>query len=101
MSLHLQKARPLAGALALAIGVTFAAPPPSTAAPRPIASAAEAKVAALPTSALAQAAPASTSTSDKSFIKTKKGAIAVVLLAGAIGYTAYSLSNDRVKSPAR
>jgi hypothetical protein len=37
----------------------------------------------------------------KPFFKTTKGAIALVLLAGSLGYTFYAFSNDRVKSPAK
>ncbi len=54
----------LAGALAVALGLTLAAPPAfaaepaNTPSPRPIAAAANAEVAALPAEALAQAAPA-------------------------------------------
>jgi hypothetical protein len=105
-------ARLLAGALALVLGLTLVAPPafaagPATAAsPRPIAAAATAKVEALPAATLAQAAPAAPATTpaetgDKPFFKTTKGAIALVLLGGTIGYMAYSMSNDRIKSPAK
>ena len=111
MNRCLRWARPLAGCLALIVGLTLAAPPPSfagepqTAAPaRPLAAAAAAKVDSLPVAALsprlAQEPRAGTS-SDKPFFKTGKGAIAGVLLAAALGYMAYSMSNDRVKSPAK
>ena len=60
----------------------------------------------LPAAALAQAAspapaaaPAETGT--KPFFKTTKGAVALVLIAGTLGYMAYSMSSDRVKSPAK
>jgi hypothetical protein len=105
----LKHARFLAGALALVVGSTLVAPPafaagPATApSPRPIAAAAAAKVDALPVATLAQAAPAAApaETSEKPFFKTTKGAIALVLLGGTLGYMAYSMSNDRVKSPAK
>jgi hypothetical protein len=107
---HLMPARFLAGAVALLLGLTFAAPPafaaePATA-PRPIAAAANAKVQALPAAAVAQAAPAApaaapAATGGKPFFKTTKGAIALVLIAGTLGYMAYSMSNDRIKSPAK
>jgi hypothetical protein len=107
---HLGHARFLAGALALVLGLTFAAPPAfaaePTIAPRPIAAAANAKVEALPAAVLAQAAPASPAaapaeTRGKPFFKTTKGAIALVLIAGTLGYMAYSMSHDRIKSPAK
>jgi len=108
----LKHPRFLAGVLALVLGLTLVAPPavaagPATAAsPRPIAAAATAKVEALPAATLAQAAQAAPAaapaeTSGKPFFKTTKGAIALVLLAGSLGYTFYSFSNDRVKSPAK
>jgi hypothetical protein len=101
-------ARLLAGALALIVGSTLVAPPAFAAGPaaapgpRPIAAAAAAKVEALPAASLAQAAqaaPLAAETGDKPFLKTTKGALALVLLAGGLGYMAYSFSNDRVKSP--
>jgi hypothetical protein len=105
-------ARLLAGALALVVGSTLGAPPAFAASPapdpRPIATAATAKVEAMPAATLAQAAPAAppapaavAGTGDKPFFKTTKGAIALVLLAGGLGYMAYSMSNDRIKSPAK
>jgi hypothetical protein len=108
----LKHARFLAGALALVLGLMLVAPPayaaePATAAsPRPIAAAANAKVEALPAAVLAQAAPgapaaAPAETGEKPFFKTTKGAIALVLMAGAIGYMGYSMSHDRIKSPAK
>jgi hypothetical protein len=102
-------ARLLAGALALVVGLTLVAPPAFAASPapdpRPIATAATAKVEAMPAATLAQAAQAAPAavaeTGDKPFFKTTKGAIALVLLAGGLGYMAYSMSNDRIKSPAK
>lgn len=112
MDRHPMHTRFLAEALALVLGLTLAAPPasaaePATAAsPRPIAAAASAKVGALPAAGLAQAAPAPPAaapaeTGKKTFFKTTKGAVALVLIAGTLGYMAYSMSNDRIKSPAR
>ena len=112
MTRSLKHARFLAGGLALVLGLTlvappaFAAEPAGAASPRPIAAAANAKVDALPAAALAQAAPAAPAatpaeTGNKPFFKTAKGAIALVLLAGTLGYMGYSMSNDRVKSPAK
>ena len=112
MKRHLMHARVLAGALAVVLGLTLAAPPafaaqPATAAsPRPIAAAANAKVEALPAAALAQAAPtppaaAPAEMGKKPFFKTTKGAIALVLVAATLGMTFYAFSNDRIKSPAR
>jgi hypothetical protein len=111
---HPMHARFLAGALALVLALTFAAPPafaagPATAAaPRPIAAAASARVEALPGAALAQAAAAPAApaaapaeSGGKPFFKTTKGTIALVLIAGTLGYMAYSMSHDRVRSPAK
>jgi hypothetical protein len=106
---YLKHARFLAGVLALVVGLTFGAPPAlaagpaTTADPRPIADAATAKVAALPAAALAQATPAAPSAApaSKPFLKTTKGAIALVLVAGALGMAFYSFGHDRVKSPAK
>ncbi len=111
MKRHLMHARFLAGALAIVLGLTLAAPPafaePANAtSPRPIATAATARVEALPAAALAQAAPAAPAaapaeTGKKPFFKTTKGAIALVLVAGTLGMTFYAFSNDRVRSPAK
>ena len=111
MKRYLSRARLLAGALALIVGVTLVAPPALAAgpAPGPLAAAAAAKVEALPTDALAQAAPAAPAakpaspapTGTKPFFKTTTGVISLVLLAGTLGYMGYSMSNDRVKSPAK
>ena len=104
-------ARFLAATLAPVLGLTLAAPPafaePKTgAAPHPIASAANARVATAPAEVLAQAtpaakAPAPAETGGKPFFKTTTGVVALVLLGGSLGYMAYSMSNDRVKSPAK
>ena len=111
MTRYLKHARLLAGALALIVGLTFVAPPAFAAGPaaapnpRPITAAAAAKVEAMPATTLAQAAAqapaASAETGNKSFFKTTQGAIALVLLGGVLGYTFYSMSNDRVSSPAK
>jgi hypothetical protein len=105
---YLNRARPLAAFLAIALCSTVAAPPAAAAGPapaRPLAAAAEAAGAALPQAAVAQApatVPAATPAVDsKPFFKTTKGVLAVVLTAGALGYMGYAFSNDRVKSPAR
>jgi len=111
---YLKHARLLTGALALIVGLTLVAPPAlaaeaaALADPRPITAAAAAKVEAMPAATLAQAAPApkpatvaSAETGNKPFFKTTQGAIALVLLAGTLGYMGYSMSNDRVKSPAK
>ena len=110
MTRYLKRARLLAGALALVVGLTLVAPPafavePSPGpTPRPIAAAATAKVEAMPAATLAQAAqaaPAAAPAGDKPFLKTTTGVVALVLLAGALGYMGYSMSNDRIKSPAK
>lgn len=112
MTRYLKHARLLAGALALVVGLTLAAPPAFAGGPapepRPIAAAAAAKVEAMPAATLAQATPAAqaapaalTEAGDKPFFKTTKGVVALALLAGGLGYTVYSFSNDRVSSPQR
>ncbi len=107
MSLQSQLARLLVAALALVVALTLAAPPALAAPPQqPLAKSAAVKAAALPGSALAQAAPAAKTTSSdapapKPFLKTTRGAIAIALFAGATGFTIYSFSHDRVSSPAR
>lgn len=113
MTRYLKHARLLAGGLSLIVGLTLAAPPAFAAspAPGPLAAAATAKVESAPAEALVQAAqaapavqaaPAATvPTGDKPFLKTTKGVLALALLAGGLGYTVYSFSNDRVSSPQR
>ena len=103
MTRHWLPARLLSGALALLVGVMLSAPPAFAAgAAKPLAAAAATKVAAIPSAALAQAAqPAAQPAADKPFLKSGKGALALALLAGALGYTFYSFSHDRVKSPAK
>ena len=112
MTRHLMHARFLAGALAVGLGLTLAAPPAFAAerakatAPHPIAAAANAKVAALPAEAVAEAAPEAPAatpaeTGKKPFFKTTKGKVALVLVAATLGMTFYAFSNDRIKSPAR
>lgn len=94
--------------MALVIGLTLAAPPaqaaePTVAAPvaGPIAAAAAAKIEAMPVAAQATAAPTTTAPAGKPFFKSTRGAIALVLMGGALGYMGYSFSHDRVKSPAK
>lgn len=113
MTRYLKLARLLAGTLALIVGLTLVAPPAFAAGPAPgaIAAAATAKVEAVPAEALAQAAQATPAakapaavpveTGKKPFFKTTTGGIALVLLAGTIAYTGYSVSHDRIKSPAK
>lgn len=109
MTRYLKHARLLAGALALIVGLTLVAPPAfaaeaaAVADPRPITAAAAAKVEAMPAASLAQAAPAAAPapSGDKPFFKTTQGVIALAFLAGTLGYMGYSMSNDRVKSPAK
>jgi hypothetical protein len=109
-----RRTRALAAGLALLVGFTFGAPPAfaadpvpePTPAPQPtLVETAEAAIEAMPAATLAsaaQAAPEPTSApSDPSFFKTGKGAAVLVLLAGGLGYTVYSFSHDRVKSPVK
>jgi hypothetical protein len=107
-----RRARPLAGLLALVVALVFAAPPAFAAEPTPdpsptpratLAEAAAAAVDALPAATVAQAAQAAPAPppapEGRSFFKTGKGAAVLVLMAAGLGYTAYSISHDRVKSP--
>ncbi len=105
--LHSQLARVLTGLLALVVATALTAPPALAGGPveRPLTKAAIARVAAVPAATLAQATAAAPKTpaapAEKPFLKTTRGAIAMALLAGALGYTFYSFSHDRVKSPAK
>lgn len=113
MKRYLNRARPLAGLLAIVLCSTVAAPPAAAAEPepaRPLAAAAATAGEALPEAAVAQAtqAPApptatvpAAAVDGKPFLKTTTGVVAMALLAGGLGYMAYSWSNDRVKSPAK
>ncbi len=110
MTRLLSRARPLAGVLALLVGLTFAAPPAfsAEATAQPLAAAAAAMVEALPAAAVVQATPATptaakpvAASTDKPFFKTTTGVVSLVLLGGALGAMAYSFSNGRVKSPAK
>ncbi len=98
--------------MALLVGLTFAAPPAPAAEPAPapsptpaptLAEAAETAVDSLPADTLAQATqPVATATdepNDQPFIKTTKGILAVSLTVVGLGIMAYSMNEDRVKSP--
>jgi hypothetical protein len=77
--------------------------PTATAAKPTLAAAALAKAAALEPRALA--APQTTGVTGteeaRSFFGSARGRIALVLLAAGIGWTVYSHSHDRIKSPIR
>ncbi len=108
---------PVAGALALVMGLTYAAPPATTAAEAgkaPMArvssrlsAATTAKLATLaPTPrAFAQApsSPPSSGGESKSFFGTPAGVAAIVLMVAGVGFAVYSANHDRkpVKSPIR
>jgi hypothetical protein len=108
---YLKRARFLAGALALVLGLTLVAPPafaagPATAAsPRPIADAATAKVEAMPAATLTQAtqapAAAAAPTAEKPFFKTWKGIAALVLTIGVTAWLVQSRVDNAVHSPGR
>jgi hypothetical protein len=49
----------------------------------------------------AQATPQAQGAESKPFLKSTKGVVALVAFAGALGFAAYSLNNDRVSSPGR
>jgi len=111
---HLNRARPLAGMLALSLGLTLVAPPafaaeaptaPAVPAPA-LAAAAAAKVEAMPAAAVTQAAqatpaPMSPATSGKPFFKSTKGVVVLVLMATAVTWAAVSRSQNAVHSPGR
>jgi hypothetical protein len=88
----------------LATPATAAAGVAPRTAPAPLSTSARERVARMDLSRAAQAGAATGTTgssSDKSFFKSGKGVLAVVLLATAVGYTVYSAHHDRVRSPIR
>jgi hypothetical protein len=108
--------RPLAGLLAVVVGLTLAAPPASAAdagavtkAPTrsPLAAATAAKLATLAPApgAFAQAAPAAepAPADSRPFFKTPTGIAAIVLMVAGAGYVAYRIPKDngKVHSPIR
>ena len=113
MRRSLRRTRPWAGLLAAVVGLTLAAPPswaseamPAPApAPQSLRAATAAKLATLDTAngvRMSQdpgAAPASDA--PKSFFKSRKGAIALLLLAGGTTWAVVSRNRDAVHSPAR
>jgi hypothetical protein len=93
-------ARPVALALALA----FAGAPLASAAdksPKSLTGAAHARAAKANLSLAVSQEPAATSSSNGGFFRSKKGVAVMVLFAGAVGYTLYSRSEDRVHSQVR
>lgn len=107
---------PVAGALALVMAITFAAPPATAAeagkAPMApvqsrLSAATAAKLATLAPSprAFAQApsSPASSGGESKSFFSTPAGVASIVLMVAGVGFAVYSANHDRkpVKSPIR
>lgn len=102
----LRWARCLCWALAPVLALTIAAPPlaaDTTAPARPaspsIRASAEARVAAL--APLAATEPGPQLTTPSTFFRSRRGVVAVVLTAAMIGFMTYSLSHDRIKSPAK
>jgi hypothetical protein len=108
--------RPLAGLLAVVVGLTLAAPPASAAdavavtqapARSQLATATAAKLATLAPApgAFAQAAPAAdpAPADNRPFFKTTKGVVALVLMVAGAGYVAYRIpkDNEKVHSPIR
>jgi hypothetical protein len=108
--------RPLAGLLAVVVGLTLAAPPASAAdavavtkapAPSQLAATTAAKLATLApaANAFAPTAPAADPVSPDSrpFFKTPKGVAALVLMFAGAGYVAYRIpkDNEKVHSPIR
>ena len=106
-------ARPIAGLLALTLGVAVSAPvaaseaTPQVARPTTLAASANATVASMPIPALAQAAPAAqasaTTDAGKGFFKTGAGKVALVLMLAGTSYMVYSAfkDNDPVQSQFR
>jgi len=108
-----QPHRIVAGALALLVALAFSAPPAGAAEPRPepspspepstLAGSVDAALEAMPSATLAAAAQTTqeppSGPDNPSFFKTGKGVAVLALLAGGLGYTIYSFSHDRVKSP--
>jgi hypothetical protein len=107
-------ARPLAGVLALVVGMTLAAPPASAAEAKPSTTAGTSRLAATTAARLAKLAPAprafaqaqaapAAGTDSKSFFSTPTGVAAIVLMVAGVGFAVYSASHDRkpVKSPIR
>lgn len=112
MTRYLNRARPVAGALALVVGLTLAAPPifaagsQATIPTQPLVAAAAAKVNSMPVGSLGPAAqaaptPAAQDTGGKPFLKSTKGILAVLLMATGVTWVAISRSQDAVHSPAR
>ena len=108
--------RPLAGLLAVVVGLTLAAPPASAAdavavtkapAPSLLATTTATKLAALAPapSAFAQTAPAAdpAPADNRPFFKTTKVVVALVLMVAGPGYVAYRIpkDNEKVHSPIR
>lgn len=93
----------LSVALAVVAPPAFAAPPVVSPAPKPtgLASSAAARLAAADTSVALQAPEPAAPETSKSFFKSPKGVMAVVLFAAGVTFTFVSKSHDRVKSPIR
>ena len=78
--------------------------PGATARPATLAGSAKTVVARMipvPAAALPQGAAPATTGSGEGFMSTRRGRIALVLLAAGIGWAVYSHSHDRIKSPIR
>ena len=98
--------RRTAGPLVALVGFTLMAPPAwagSSTTPRPVSTAAMARVEALDTKAVAaaQVAGGTAPASSQSFFKTKKGVATLVLMATGVTWALISRSQDTIHSPAR
>ena len=94
--------RPLAGLLAVVVGLTLAAPPVSAADAVAVTKApARSQLAAATAAKLATLAPAPAD--NRPFFKTPKGVAALVLMVAGAGYVAYRIpkDNEKVHSPIR
>jgi hypothetical protein len=104
-------ARPVAGSLALLLALAWAAPPAAAGevqanpSKSPLSAAAAAQVAKMkPTPRAFQTPTGAPGESDsRSFLRSRTGVIAAIVMAAGLGYTVYSAKkdNDPVESPIR
>jgi hypothetical protein len=106
------RAKAVASALTLALGLTWAAPPAGATEVKlqnppqrmSLAAAASAKLAKLDTSNAVRATQGTTpsaGTSSESFFRSPKGVAVIVLMAVGTGYAIYSAHSERIANPGR